>query len=317
MRQLRPAGQGPGPLVLALCGVALALCVSCETLTGTPAESGSRKSAAEPLPLGSWKTGQLHCAAGRCERWYELHVEEDGVLKVDLYAPVGSALPDCEMRLETPEGDALPARTGRVRTQRRLRHTVEPTTYYLHVVSAGSKDRFDYDVFAQVSQEAAGAPTRPAKPAVPTDRAPDAVPQTRPQPRPQIPMAKMPADDDEPEPDLEELDAIGEPDQAVVPDLPADTPTPAPRWIRSEVLDIEESGGEPSAVMIEAGVPEGVQEGMQGELINGETVIGRIEIVDVYKSGSRARIVGPLSAPVSFDTVSRIPVPPEIPQNGK
>ena len=48
---------------------------------------------------------------------------------------------------------------------------------------------------------------------------------------------------------------------------------------------------------------------MQGVLFEGDVVIGRIEVVDVYPTGSRARILGELSAPVSFDTFSRIEIP--------
>ena len=79
----------------------------------------------------------------------------------------------------------------------------------------------------------------------------------------------------------------------------------------AEVLDVEETDGEVSAVMVEAGAPDGMRPGMQGELFEGDTAIGEIEIVDVYDTGSRARIVGPLSAPVSFDTLSRIAIPPD------
>ena len=335
MRQLRAAGQGPGPLVLALCGLALVLGVACESLNGlmglsSPAPAGSGKSAPEPLPLGSWKTGWLQCNAGRCERWYEIDIRDEGTLKVDLYAPVGSALPDCEMELQTPEGEGLPATTGRVRTQRRLRHSVEPATYYLHVTASGAnQDRFDYDVFAQVDPDESGGSARPRTPPGAThtttrptppsslqskpQSTPQSTPQSKPSSRPEIPLAVLPDDESDaegPGPDVEDADEG--------PALEAEAPgVPAPQWIVAEVLDVEEEAGEPSAVMIEAGAPDGVREGMRGELVDGETVIGEIEVTDVYKSGSRARLLGPLSAPVSFDTVSRIPVPPESSPNGK
>jgi hypothetical protein len=84
-------------------------------------------------------------------------------------------------------------------------------------------------------------------------------------------------------------------------------PPPAPRnWIGSEVLEVERQGGEPVAVLLEAGTSQGMKPGLRGELVEGDKTIAQLEVVDVYAEGSRARIIGALTAPITLDTSARI-----------
>jgi hypothetical protein len=88
-----------------------------------------------------------------------------------------------------------------------------------------------------------------------------------------------------------------------------DTPPPAlpPQPIVSaEVLDAEIVEGEPAFVLLDAGKPDGVEVGLQGQLRDGGTVIGEIQVVEVYADGSRARILGELRGDISFDTLADI-----------
>jgi hypothetical protein len=197
------------------------------------------------------------------------------------------------MQLETEDGDLVAAHTSRVQTQRRLRHETGPATYRLRIVSKGSRDLFDFEVVAELRKQAAPAKSPPRRARTKPAPAPGASTP------PDIPLATTRPAPEKPKPD----DAL---------EAPLDEPIagPQPTWVVAEVLDVEKSDGKLSAVMVEAGTPDGIRPGMQGELFEGETVIGRIEIVDVYPTGSRARIVGTLSAPVSFDTLSRIEIPP-------
>lgn len=92
---------------------------------------------------------------------------------------------------------------------------------------------------------------------------------------------------------------------------PKSTPRPPPAppppvYLESEVLEVERDGGEPVAILLEAGTSQGVKPGQSGELIEAGEVIGRIEIVDVYSAGSRARIVGGLRSPITLDTRARL-----------
>jgi hypothetical protein len=84
------------------------------------------------------------------------------------------------------------------------------------------------------------------------------------------------------------------------------SPPPAPVYIESELLEVERDGGEPVAILIEAGTSQGLVPGQSGELVEGGRVIGRIEVVDVYAAGSRARIIGGLRAPITLDTRARV-----------
>lgn len=96
------------------------------------------------------------------------------------------------------------------------------------------------------------------------------------------------------------------PSRAPAPPPPVAPKPAAPVFIESELLEVERDGGEPIAVLIEAGTSQGLAPGQSGELVEGDAVIGRIEIVDVYAAGSRARIVGGLRAPITLGTRARV-----------
>ena len=88
MRDRRRVPSGPWQ---ALAALSAALLVGCQSgllsfASFNSSESGSERAVAEELPLGSWTRDRLHCAKDRCERWYEIAVEERGTLPVDLYA---------------------------------------------------------------------------------------------------------------------------------------------------------------------------------------------------------------------------------------
>jgi hypothetical protein len=83
---------------------------------------------------------------------------------------------------------------------------------------------------------------------------------------------------------------------------PAPIPKPQPKLVRSEIIEVERSGGEPTAVLISMGTSDGIEPGLEAELVEGDTVIGHVKVVEVYAAGSRAQIVGGLSAPITLDT---------------
>jgi hypothetical protein len=87
-------------------------------------------------------------------------------------------------------------------------------------------------------------------------------------------------------------------------------PKPPPMIaVSAEVLEVERSDGEPAAVLLDVGSERGTAVGQRGELVDGDRVIGQLEIVDVYAEGSRAKIVGGLTAPISLNTSARIQQP--------
>ncbi len=88
-------------------------------------------------------------------------------------------------------------------------------------------------------------------------------------------------------------------------------PEPKPRLVAVEggLLEVERDGGEPVSVLIDVGTGEGLAVGQQGKLVEGGQVIGRIEVVDVYAQGSRARILGALSAPITLQTRAMVMKP--------
>lgn len=308
MRDPRQEAPNPWLAVSAIAGFLLVFTTGCESGMFAPPDAASRQGQTQPLPLGSWTRDSLHCAVARCQRIYRIDLEEPGSLQVDLYAPAGSGLPDCTLMLETEDGQPVDARTGRVQTRRRLHADTGPGTYRLRVVAKGeNQGLFDFELVAQLeTPPTAGTSSAERRPAPPRRETPPRTPP--PGAKPPIPMAKPPIPvatlpSAPPEPQVDEGTGLEAPGEASVPE-------PEPVWIEAVVLDVEETDGKPSAVMLEAGYPAGVRPGMSGELFDAGREIGRIEVVDVYPSGSRARILGSLSAPISFDTVSRIEITP-------
>lgn len=87
----------------------------------------------------------------------------------------------------------------------------------------------------------------------------------------------------------------------------APAPTTAePPPLVGEVIEVERDGGEPTAVLLQLTLSDGIEKGLTGRLVDAGEVIGQLEIVDVYSEGSRARIVGGLSAPITADTKAEI-----------
>ncbi len=123
---------------------------------------------------------------------------------------------------------------------------------------------------------------------------------TQPKPKPSGETSKKP----EPKPGPSEKIIPRKPEPE--PATPARFEPPSPTYIESDLLEIERTGGKPVAVLLEAGASEGLRRGMVGELVDRGQVIGRLEIIAVYDEGSRARIVGDLSMPITFDTAARI-----------
>jgi hypothetical protein len=81
-----------------------------------------------------------------------------------------------------------------------------------------------------------------------------------------------------------------------------------PGWIRSDVIEVE---ADSLGVLIEGGRSRGLRAGQRGELVQAGQTIARIELVEVYEAGSRARLLGPVSYPIDpLKTEARIHVAP-------
>ncbi len=87
-------------------------------------------------------------------------------------------------------------------------------------------------------------------------------------------------------------------------------PRPTIKVETSLVLETEGGYGQDAvAVLIELGSRHGMKPGLHGKLFDGKSEIGRVVIEQVYPDGSRARIQGMLSAPITSETVVKIDVP--------
>lgn len=75
------------------------------------------------------------------------------------------------------------------------------------------------------------------------------------------------------------------------------------------VLEVEAPRGGPTSVLLDGGRGDDLHTGLRGRLIQGGVAIGRIEIVEVFDEGSRARVEGPLGGEITAETVAEIDVP--------
>jgi len=93
---------------------------------------------------------------------------------------------------------------------------------------------------------------------------------------------------------------------ATKPEAPA--PSRAEK-LTGTVISTEGAAGKVEAVLIDLGTPRGMKPGMRGRLVDHGHPIANIEIVEVYRAGSRARIDGYLSGSIGPSTTVEIDVP--------
>jgi hypothetical protein len=273
-------------LGLALCLTLLA--AGCESLP--PADLGLSKylksdqpevSGAKPVAIGEWQRDHLHCAAERCDNFYWIDVARSGELRVEVYAPWGSDLPDFGVVLLDPMGKPLAAPKEPSARPARLASRVSPGRYTVRVHAMGSNDgRIGYELIANFTagkgSSRSQSSTRKSKTSKTSkQQATDSTPK---QAAPQKSAAKPP---------------VSQP------------PRGAP-LVRAEVLDVEQEEGQPIFVLLDAGEPERIEVGMRGRLQDSGTILGEIEIVEVYRDGSRARLLGELSGEITIDTAAEI-----------
>jgi len=93
------------------------------------------------------------------------------------------------------------------------------------------------------------------------------------------------------------------------PSEPPPPPEPVYDVVEGQVLEVEGGFGDPEAVLVDRGETDGIFPGQGGRLLNGDATIAAIVVVDTYPEGSRARIEGTLSEPISPSTRVEIDVP--------
>jgi len=237
---------------------------------------------ATPVTFGDWTDDYLHCALERCDNFYWIDVTRSGDLRVEVYAPWGSGLPDFGVVLLDPMGKPIAAPTEPGARPARLNSRVSPGRYTVRVHATGSDDgRLGYELIA--SFEASGRPASSA------DKASSKQPAT---------SVKRPTTTPKP--------SSGEPVKRPAP-APADDGYAAGSLVATaEVLDVEQENGEPVYVLLDAGEPQSVRVGMRGRLREGAETIGRIEIIEVYRDGSRAKLLDSLTGDITIDTGAEI-----------
>jgi hypothetical protein len=93
------------------------------------------------------------------------------------------------------------------------------------------------------------------------------------------------------------------------PRPPPKQPEPSFETVPGGVIELEGRSNEDRRVLIDLGEKQGMQRGLSGRLVQNGREIGEIEITEVYKDGSRARILGPLAGTVTPATRVEVYVP--------
>ena len=94
------------------------------------------------------------------------------------------------------------------------------------------------------------------------------------------------------------------------PPPPAPKPLPPQfKALGSKVLEYERRPGEPESVLLSLGSDDGLVEDLFGRLLNGDDEIAKIQVVDVYPAGSRARLLESPKAVITPATHAEIDIP--------
>lgn len=91
------------------------------------------------------------------------------------------------------------------------------------------------------------------------------------------------------------------------PPSPPPPPPPAYRTVEARVVEMERAGSE-QRVVLDQGEQAGIRSGQRGRLVDGGRTLAEIEVIAVFPTGSRAKIVGSMSGGVSRTTRAEIRV---------
>jgi hypothetical protein len=75
------------------------------------------------------------------------------------------------------------------------------------------------------------------------------------------------------------------------------------------LVEVERPRDDGQFAMIAGGTQMGFRPGLRGRLVDGGRTLGTFEIIEVYSGGSRVKIEGRLSGPLSGRTAVQVDVP--------
>lgn len=83
------------------------------------------------------------------------------------------------------------------------------------------------------------------------------------------------------------------------------------KWMSADIVQVEGQAGRPSVVVLDGGALHDLAVGYRGELVEGSSVIGTFELVEVGESRSRGRLDAAPRRAITFETRARVRVPLE------
>lgn len=286
-------------LLLAL-GAQLAGCATVQEWQGrlvpgadAAEEAPAATATSRELHEGAFQRGRIHCQAGDCRDGWTITLPARGRLRVEVYAPVGEAVPAFELGLEDEAGTSLRRVPPAAHSPRRLTRTVPAGTYRVVIASVGSeKGPLTYEVVYRLGQRAKDDARSGPRAAEPRPRAAGGTGAAPSEPVRASEPATVPSETGRSAPPVQ------------VP-----TPEPVDPVMRAEVIGVDEGDAGATRVWLDRGRPDGFAAGVRGKLVDDGRTIGRFEVVESYETGSVANVTGRLRGEISERTVAEIPTP--------
>lgn len=271
-------------------------CATTEVRHAAPPDNAAR------LDLGRRHFDTLTCESTRCSAWYRVPVHRAQRISVEVLGVDGQDAVDFEVAFYSRSLEVLDEDTAAWKRPRRLSTTLESGLYYVRVLSEGPLDHaLDLQLRA-IAGPVTSFDVSPTPPhVVPKINAPATQTleqnQTRLSPTPLKPTAAPPK-------------ARPAPRSTRKPSPTTPAALPSEPWIRSPVIEVERANGKPFAVLIDAGTATGLVDGQAGRMVRRGRVIGKVVVIDVYPTGSRAMIISEIVGDITSDTVVEVLAPP-------
>jgi hypothetical protein len=226
---------------------------------------------ARPLALETWKADSLDCKGGDCADWYRFEATDPGHVTVEVVAVAKDhPVPAHALVLADGTGTRLgEAKSGAGPIMGLEAHVEKPGSYLLEISEGEDAGPFEYQLRVNFQVDAPPPPPPQPQPLSKQRQGRTVSKRTEPPPPPPPPLEKL----------------------------------------TGTVLKIEGSADKVEAVVISLGTPRGMKPGMRGRVLEHGRTIANIEIVEVYRDGSRARVDGYVSGSISPAATVEIDAP--------
>jgi hypothetical protein len=253
---------------------ALAFALALPPGCAKPPDNDGAPEGAVQIPLETWKSEGLFCEESDCIDFYKFEAPDPGRVSVEVVSASREEEPVPPYTIFLTDGEGVKlgdGKSGKGPLAGLQAHADRPGMYFVAIEAVPDSVAFGYDLRVSFTPDPPPPPP-PRKPKETKHRPPSAPSSTTSPPPPPPP------------PRIEKLTGV--------------------------VIEVEGASGQKvDAVLIDLGAQRGVQQGMRGRLLERGRPIANIEVIEVYRTGSRARVDGYVSGAIGASTVVEVEVP--------